>query len=167
MEYNKIREILARYWEGETSLEEETALRHFFAEAAPGLPADLESARPLFAYFSVNDEVPVFDDSAMPWGASSNGVHTLKSITPLQHWMKYAAILLMALGIGYGARQYQQRQESIAVAAMKEDTFDDPQKALVFTQKALRILAKNLNKGTAQMQKLAYFSEATEKIKAD
>jgi hypothetical protein len=41
---------------------------------------------------------------------------------------------------------------------------DDPRYALEETKKALRLLAKNLNKGTTQMQKLSYFNDATEVI---
>lgn len=153
MEYNKIRELVERYWEGETSLEEEAALRSFFEAAAPGLPADLEEARPLFVYFAVEakKEIPV--------------PAIVVKMRPLQHWMKYAAVLLVALGVGYGAKKYQERQADMRFVASREDTFDDPDKAFAATQKALRILAGQLHKGTAPVQKLAYFSEVQQIIK--
>jgi hypothetical protein len=46
-----------------------------------------------------------------------------------------------------------------------DDTFQDPEKALDATQKALQILATNLNKSKEQMQKLALFHEAEQKVK--
>ena len=49
MEYNEIRRLLDRYFDGETTLDEEQALRRFFASTAD-VPADLRYAAPMFAY---------------------------------------------------------------------------------------------------------------------
>ena len=160
MEYNKIRELLERYWEGETSLEEEEMLRSFYAVEHNDLPADLLEAQPLFRYFTsaANVELPALPALELP---------PVIRQQPWEHWMKYAAIFLIAIGLGYAGRQYQEKQHRIDVVLAEKDTYDDPQKAFAATQKALRLLAKNLNKGTSQVQKLSYFNEATEKIKAD
>ncbi|SFD52692.1 hypothetical protein SAMN05518672_102303 [Chitinophaga sp. CF118] len=165
MEYNKIRELLERYWEGESSLEDEEMLRSFFASEHADLPLDLQEAQPLFQYFTeeANLELP-----ALP--AMETVIAQLPPVIkqqPWEHWMKYAAIFLIAVGLGYAGRQFQAKQQRIDVVMAQQDTYDDPQKAFAATQKALRLLAKNLNKGTSQVQKLSYFNEATEKIKAD
>lgn len=159
MEYNEIRTLLNRYWEGETSLEEEDLLRSFYAENQHNLPADLQEAAPLFGYFAAEAarelEAPKAIVVAMP--------------RPWQHWMKYAAVLLMAAGLTYSVQQYKTKQDhdKAALALNQEDTFNDPDKAYAATKKALELLAKNLNKGTAQVQKLSYFNEATDMIKAN
>lgn len=162
MEYNKIRELLARYWEGTSSLEEEETLRHFFATAPQQLPADLLEAQPLFQYFTA--EAAVWPELPATGTVIAQLQPPVKQ-QPWEHWMKFAAIFLVAIGIGYAGRQFQVRQEHVMVA--QGDTFSNPQDAYVATQKALRLLAKNLNKGTGQVQKLSYFNEATEKIKAE
>jgi len=162
MEYNKIRELLERYWEGESSLEEEEMLRSFFAAEHADLPADLLEAQPLFRYLTdeANLELPELPALELP------PVIPMKQ-RPWDHWMKDAAIFLIAVGLGYSARQFQSKQKRIDVVLAQQDTYEDPRQAYAATQKALQLLAKNLNKGTSKVQKLSYFNEATEKIKAD
>lgn len=166
MEFNKIRELLDRYWDGTSTLEEEEALRSFFSREIADLPADLKEAQPLFSYFAAEADIPmpVFPDIEI--AVTQAPVRPVKQLV-WQHWMKYAAMFLVAVGIGYAVRQAQIRQQQVMVAMVEQDTFDDPEKAFAVTQQALKLLSRNLNKGTAQMQKLAYFNEATEKIKAD
>lgn len=162
MEFNKIRELLDRYWEGESSLEDEAQLRSFFSTNRQDLPADLKEAQPLFGYFAAEAaiELPELPEMEAP-------VVQMPPPRPWEHWMKYVAIFLMAVGVGYAARSFQSRQERILFADANHDTYNDPQKAFAATQKALQLLAKNLNKGTSQVQKLSYFNEATEKLKAE
>jgi hypothetical protein len=165
MEYNKIRELLEKYWEGESSLEDEEMLRSFYAAEHTNLPADLLEAQPLFRYFKeeANRMLPALPEIKT----------VIAQLPPIirpklyEHWMKYAAVFLIAVGLGYAGRQYQEKQHRMDVVLAQKDTYDDPEKAFAATQKALRLLAKNLNKGTSQVQKLSYFNEATEKIKAD
>jgi hypothetical protein len=156
MAYNEIRELLERYWQGETSLAEEETLRKFFAGHHADLPPDLLEAQPMFRYFGTQQEIEL---PALPLMAVKT--------RPWDHWMKYAAVVLVAIGIGYAARQVKMKQDHMEVAAMEKDTYEDPEQAFAVTQKALKLLAKNLNKGTSQVQKLSYFNEATEKIKAN
>jgi hypothetical protein len=166
MEFNKIRELLDRYWDGTSTLEEEEALRSFFSRDITSLPADLKEAQPLFSYFAAERDIPmpVFPDIEIPVAPMPE--RPVKQMI-WQHWMKYAAMLLVAVGIGYASRQAQTKQTRIMASLSEQDTFDDPEKAFAVTQKALQLLSRNLNKGTTQMQKLAYFNEATEKIKAN
>jgi len=149
MDYKKISVLLEKYWEGESTLEEEAALRDFFSTSHPDLPEELLEAAPLFQYFQVEAE--------KVWEAPP--VKVVK-LSPWRHWMKYAAVMLVAVGIGYALKQHQQRQQQVLVAMQQED-MNDPQKAFDQTKKALQLLAKNLHKGTAGMQKLSYFNEAT------
>ena len=48
MDYKYINQLLQRYWNCETTLEEEKILRAFFSQAR--IPAHLEPYRPLFVY---------------------------------------------------------------------------------------------------------------------
>lgn len=175
MEYNEIRELLTRYWEGETSLEEEALLRSFFAEHQQGLPADLQEAAGLFGYFvaETGRAVPALEEiQDMPGFEAQRTVVVRMHARPYQHWMKYAAVLLLGAGLVYSGRQFKMKQEqgnenNMAAALNKVDTYEDPKEAYTATKKALELLAKNLNKGTAQAKKISYFNEATEIIKAD
>lgn len=151
MDYNRITAIVEKYWEGETTLEEEALLREFFSTPHPDLPEALLEAAPMFQYFQ--------QEAVRVWEAPPAKVVPLSS-SPFRHWMKYAAVLLVAVGIGYAVKQQGHRQEEVTIA-MKQQELNDPQRALDETKKALQLLAKNLNKGTSKMQKLAYFNDAT------
>lgn len=48
MDYSYIKQLLDRYWNGETTLEEERILHAFFAQK--DLPQELEKYRDIFAY---------------------------------------------------------------------------------------------------------------------
>ena len=48
MDYKYINQLLERYWNGETSLEEEQILRSFFSQIC--VPEELAKYRPLFNY---------------------------------------------------------------------------------------------------------------------
>lgn len=49
MEYNEIKRLLDRYFDGETTLDEEQTLRRYF-NSTTDIPADLRYAAPMFAY---------------------------------------------------------------------------------------------------------------------
>ena len=170
MEFNKIRELLDRYWDGASTLEEEEELRSFFSKEHPHLPADLKEAQALFGYFAAEADIPVpeFPEIAtLIAQAPPSGKSVVRTMV-WHHWMKYAAVVLMAVGIGYGARQFTSRHDGVlAERSIDADTYEDPKEAFATTQKALALLSRNLNKGTAQVQKLSYFNEATDKIRAN
>ncbi len=56
MDYKYIEQLLERYWDAETTLEEENILRTFFSQQ--DIPADMEMWRPLF----VNEQKEVLGD---------------------------------------------------------------------------------------------------------
>ena len=47
MDYKYIEQLLERYWEGETTLQEEAILRTFFSQ--PDMPDHLRKYQPLFS----------------------------------------------------------------------------------------------------------------------
>ena len=57
MDYKYIEQLLERYWEGETTLQEEAILRAFFSQ--PDMPDHLRKFQPLF---SMEKEEPLGDD---------------------------------------------------------------------------------------------------------
>jgi hypothetical protein len=163
MEYSNISALLEKYWACETNEVEELQLREFYATHEGSLPPDLQEAAPLFRYFheeGEGDAMPeLFTDVKAPW-------ETATVIRPFWHgWMKYAAVLLVGIGMGYAVNQYLKKSSAAAgdTYAM-HDTYNDPKLAYQETQKALQILSKNLNKGKTQMEKLSYLSDATEML---
>jgi len=60
MDYKDIEQLLERYWQCETSVEEEAALRDFFAKEE--VPAHLLRYKNLFVYQQVQQEVGLGED---------------------------------------------------------------------------------------------------------
>ena len=60
MDYKYIEQLLERYWQCETSLEEESELRSFFSEEE--VPAHLLRYKELFVYQTVQQEVGLGKD---------------------------------------------------------------------------------------------------------
>lgn len=66
MDYKQIHELLEKYFEGTTSLEEEAQLKVFFQQAE--VPEDLRVYQPLFEYFTDQKDVQLgqdFDDKVL------------------------------------------------------------------------------------------------------
>lgn len=60
MDYKYINQLLNRYWDGETSLEEEDILRAFFSQ--DNVPAELMRYKPLFCYEATQAKRDVLGD---------------------------------------------------------------------------------------------------------
>lgn len=60
MDYKSIEQLLERYWECETSIEEEQTLRDFFSSEE--VPAHLHRYKDLFVYQQTQSEVRLGDD---------------------------------------------------------------------------------------------------------
>lgn len=60
MDYKYIEQLLERYWQCDTTLEEEEILRTFFNQK--DVPTELVKYAPLFVYGSINTKKDVLDD---------------------------------------------------------------------------------------------------------
>ena len=75
----------------------------------------------------------------------------------VSYWLAAASI---ALVFGVGFYFLQQKEEPVNLA--EQDTYQDPAVAQQEAQKALNLLAYNLNKGMGQLEKAKAISERTE-----
>lgn len=135
MELHKIEILLEKYFEGETSTQEETLLQQYFS--SPDVAPSLEQYKGMFGYFSKAKE------------------QQFKQVVPLQPrkrkavtWLSIAASVVVLLGVGTFA--YNTMQTEIP----KDDlgTFDDPETAFRETQKALDMLAGHVNTGVESVE---------------
>lgn len=116
MNYKYIEQLLERYWECQTTLEEEAILRTFFAQA--DIPASLLPYRDLFqaeeelAQEHLSDD---FDKRLMEQidkeaneSRRSTSVSHLRPLTPYQRlrpFLRAAAVVAVVLTIGMAAQQ--------------------------------------------------------------
>ncbi len=142
MELVKIENLLEKYFEGNTSLEDEKVLQTYFAQAY--VPAHLQEYQAMFAYFSKNKaEVSTQQIQVKP----------VKKTWQLG-WMSIAAAMLILFSIAY-------------VLIPKEPTEAEKreaQMALVETQKAFQLISQNLNKGNNAIAYLKDYEVTKNKI---
>ena len=140
MDYKKIKDLLDRYWEGETSLKEEKLLRTDFNSNQ--VAKELESFRPLFVYHK-----------AQQAKTSTQSFEELKR-KPIVHrlmptWLTVAASILILFAVGTFYYMNDNRSDSTVFAEgeMAKDTYKDPEAAYKEAKAALLLISKGLNKG--------------------
>ena len=118
MDYKYIEQLLERYWECTTSLEEENILRTFFRQK--DVPASLLQYKALFTYEQTQKEEEVlgeeFDRKMMeminePTTVKARTIHLTQRLMPL---FKAAAVVAIILTLGNAAQ----------VAFNQEDPYD-------------------------------------------
>jgi hypothetical protein len=149
MELHDIEKLLEKYFEGETSLSEETRLSDYFtsADVAP----HLAQYRPLFGYFAQQrEEKPTKE-------------FTFKQKRNPVAWLSVAASLIVLIGLGwFWLKPHQQTQATTDLG-----TFKDPKIALAETQKALALLSVNVNKGVHGMHYVKAYEHTKDRVFKD
>lgn len=145
MKYNEINSLLEKYFAGETSLEEEQQLRLAFARK--DLPEALKVYQPMFLYLNeAGQEKAPHSMRKTPFGPGRNPKIRLFLVSGL------AASVLLVVGL----------LSLLKFSAVKPNNTEALQ-AYQDTRKALHMVAKKLNSGTASLDKMALFNEQIEK----
>ena len=149
MEFNKIEDILDKYFQGETSIAEEKELKDYFS--SPNVAQHLEQYKPMFGYFSQVKE------------QKSTQEIPLKTNKRNVAWLSIAASAVVLLGVGTYF-YVSQKNTAPAVAQTELGTYDDPEEALAATQKALALLSTKVNVGIGSVQYIKQYEESKNKI---
>ena len=162
MEEDKVRELLEKYWEGETTLEEEAFLREFFSQEA-SLPPDLITEKELFDYFRNEERIqPRQKDFTGKLKANWKKDNSTKLVS-LKQMIRYAAVLVPVLIATYFLLTPNRKNTGTGIT----DSYDDPKKAIEETEKFLMLLSRNMNDGLAKVNVFDMLSEVklSEKVK--
>jgi hypothetical protein len=127
MELKNIEILLEKYFDGETSISEEDELQKYFSST--DVSPKLSQYKPLFDYFSVA-AVQQFGDKV-----------PLKSKVNNTAWLPIAASVAVIVGI---VSYLQYRNE---VVNSDLGTYENPEVALIETQRALAMVSSHLNTG--------------------
>lgn len=122
MDYKYINQLLDRYWDGETTLEEEQILRSFFSQLC--VPEELAKYRPLFMYEQTEPKTDRldsdFDERIMsmidePRQVEAQRVRISQRFAPL---FKAAAMVAIVLTLSQAAQMsFQTADEPSGAAA--------------------------------------------------
>jgi hypothetical protein len=159
MEYHEIEEILNRYLEGESTLEEEAMLKEYFSQ--PGLPEEQREMQDLFRYLNEarQESAPTFDVTAnlnslieKEWQKE-----TRNRFRRIIAWAgSAAAVLILSVGIF----QYINKPEAVI-----KDTYKDPKLAYLETKRALMLISRTMNHNTANLKYLSKVDESFDQMK--
>lgn len=149
MDCKYIEQLLERYWQCETSLEEESELRSFFSKEE--VPAHLLPYKDLFVYQQVQKEVGLGDDfDARILAQVEAPVVKAKRLTLVGRFMpvfKAAAVVAVMISLGSVVQHTFFADEALDYNYdAYTDTYDDPEVAYKQVSSALMILSEGINK---------------------
>ncbi len=145
MELDKIEALLEKYFEGQTSIEQENQLRDYFLSAE--LPPHLLQYKSIFKYF---------DSARIEKSDKPMYFQVTKSKNSTFKWLSIAAIFLVLLAISI---PYLLNQEE-AVA----ENVESPEMAFQQTQKALALLSRKVNTGVKSVDYIGEYQIAKDRI---
>jgi hypothetical protein len=154
MDYKDIEKLLERYWQCETSLEEESQLRDFFTHSK--VPAQLLSYKDLFVYEQEQqDEKLGSDFDARILAKIESPVVKAKRLTMISRFkplFRAAAVIALFLMMGNVAQRTFFQNDALDYNYNNyRDTYDDPNLAYKKVSSALIILSEEINKSRSQI----------------
>lgn len=165
MDYKELNSLIRKFWQCETTLEEEQELRDYFSQE--NLPPDQEDMASLFRYFSkISGLRPanVFDPDLKPRTENTGNKRPGKSIILFTRILyKVAAVFL--IGMGTAVLLYKLILAPSPGFKMAKDTYEDPRDAYRETRKVLLIVSQKLNTAEYQAGKLSIFYKTESELR--
>jgi hypothetical protein len=159
MDYSKIKILVEKYWNCETTLEEESLLQEYLSRN--DIPEDLKEFAALFQYYKSQREIRApegFEDRVLKEIESKEKKGKRRY---LHLYYKVAAAVILILFVVTIHQRFIAVRDKATV--LVQDTFDDPEKALEETKKALLLVSEKWSKGKDNIVRLSEFNKA-EKI---
>jgi hypothetical protein len=160
MDLHEVERLLEKYWQTETTLEEEEQLRAFFA--AGQVPTQLKAAADLFAFFQAEKNKTLAQNFE---GAVTKQLKTRQGgkIVTMIGWgnmARIAAGIAVVVAATFLIRQEIRKNYPQEV----QDTFSDPQLAFEETKRALQMISNSFGKAKKEASKMQMLNEAEKKI---
>jgi hypothetical protein len=156
MDYSQLETLIKKYWDCETSLEEEERLREWFRTHE--VPERFKETAKLFSYFDEQKQ------KATDKQFEANVIKNLQAGSRGRTVNLWQTSLKIAAGIAVvAAAFFFVRQELIEKNDLAE--INDPQKALEETKKALMMISKGFSVAEENTKKINVLNEAEDKVK--
>lgn len=157
MDYREeIKSLLEKYWERETTLEEESRLRKHFLQSREQSPES--------HYFLFLEKESNVSTSSRPSLANA----TSPRIFAFPKLLRYAAVVLALVAAGFILQKYVITGEQEVVAEYTlDDSFEDPEKAYAEAREAILLLAEKINATQSKAAKQVSIVEPYAKIIKD
>ena len=156
MEKAMITALLEKYWQAETTVEEEKALSEYFGGPGANPDPEFQQYRALFAYYDEEARVtpgPDFETRILQHiGIAETPIRTIHSF---RAGLTSAAAIIAAVVISLFLLKPANPIRIAETHKMPtiKDTYDDPQQALAAVRHALLVASTHLNEGRKQITK--------------
>ncbi|MEJ1241354.1 hypothetical protein WBG78_24605 [Chryseolinea sp. T2] len=160
MDSSRLQQLLQKYWEGETTLEEEQLLKDYFQSNE--VSDELRDVASMFQYFNqakknnLNDIT--FDRTLMDKVSAKPREGRARNL--IFNSMRIAAGVVVVIAATWFIRKEIRQSTPQEVI----DTYDDPKLAFEETKKALMMISKSFGTAQEQAKKINLFNEAQEEI---
>lgn len=163
MKPQTIQQLLDKYFEGETSIQEEAQLREYFNQ--PNVDSRLLHYKPIFQYFEKAEQVQLSDDfeARLFQQLDLEEKPIVKMRPSWKPMLRIAATVAILLAVYFLVPINQQTTQAQAINWEQYET-EDPELALEQTEAALRLLASKLNSGAKTATKEIEKVEAIAKV---
>ncbi len=160
MDYNVVKELVEKFWDGECSETEENALREYL-RWHDDVPTEFLATKKYMALqHEETQEGLSLDFDRKVLDALSNKKSKKANFKRIYATVGVAAALV---AFGFFAPQFIKKPtEPLAV----EDTYEDPEQAFLEVKKALMMVSTKINHGKEYSKELTHFSSAKEQIQA-
>jgi hypothetical protein len=162
MDIKQLRKLLQKYYNGETTLKEENALRKYFLES-PVTDEEFRSEREQFIMLDKleKQDVPVKDFEKKLEALIDNQKVIYPVFKRSKIWLQIAAVaasVLIIFGV-YNSIKYLTGKPAY------EDTIDDPYLAYEETKKTLLYISEKLNYGTRELENIDKLNNSVQKLR--
>ncbi len=148
--------LLEKYWDGQTTVEEEKELRHYFSSA--DIPPSLKETAVWFKSLNRERAISLRDETFNTKVMAGITRRRRLSTNFFNKTMRIAAgITVLALAIWLVRIEVR--------PAGDEDTFDDPDRAFEETKRALMMISRSFNAAGQHAAKINVFNEAQEEVR--
>ena len=139
MEYNSVKKLLDRYFEGETSIQEEQQLRSYFASS--DIDVTFEEYAPLFSAFKKASEITYDLPVVLP-----------KKRSPLKYIASIAAVAIIALVLWV-----QNVNNNVGISS----SYENEEVAILKTKQALGVMSQIITNSTTKLEVVSEFDKAS------
>ena len=162
MDINQVKLLLAKYFNGDTTLEEERMLQGYFSDETE-IPGELISYRQQFMLLSssawAEHDTSKLDLRISEMIDSQAEAIPIQSHRRLLYRYLVAASVILMLGVS-AFLIYQVRNSTV------RDTYSDPKIAYQEAQRALMYVSQKMNKGIEPLANVSKITAGNEQLKA-
>jgi hypothetical protein len=156
MNEEELKRLIEKYYSGESTEEEETALREYFMNNT--VPEGYETEKQIFSYYAESEDIhepsPDFESRIIAAvEASEERIRSEKLKKYLLPLLSTAAGLMIVAGSYF----------YFVDKAKQQDTFSDPEIAYAETIKILRSVSAQMNRGAHGLEPMSKINEITTK----